>query len=64
MTVELDQVVKNLKGLPITLSLDFDGDNVNMFIYTDRAGDEEYTVQSIQEVGEKLTQYLNRYYLD
>ena len=64
MTVELDQVVHNLKGLPITLSLDFDGDNVNMFIYTDRAGDDEYTVQSLEEAGSMLVQYLNRYYLD
>lgn len=60
MTVELDNVIKNLNGNALIIELE---DN-NVYIGTDNTSGCEYKVQSVQEVGEFVTHYLMTYFAD
>ena len=64
MTVELDNVIKNLNGKVLTLELfDEDGEQ-HLYLGTDSSSGAEYKVQSLQDVSEMLIYYLKNYYMD
>ena len=61
MTVELDNVIKNLNGEVIHLEI-FEEDGVpNVYLSTDSDSGCGYTVQSIQDVADMVKHYLNNY---
>ena len=61
MTLELDRITKNLKGNAITIELFKEDDTVGLFIGDDNASGCEYTVQSVQDVLDRVKQYLYSY---
>lgn len=64
MTVELDNVIKNLKGQVINLEVYQDGDNSAIYLSTDGnvTSGCEYKVQSLQDVADFVKSYLTNYY--
>jgi hypothetical protein len=64
MTVELDNIVKNLKGSSLTIELEQDGDETEMYISTEFSSGAGYTVRSVQDIGEFVQHYLLNYYTD
>ena len=63
MTVELDNVVKNLKG-NITIELEDEDGIVSMYIHGTGDSGASYQVQSVQDVAEFVQHYLLNYYAD
>ena len=63
MTVELDNVVKNLKG-NVTIELEDEDGIVNMYIQGTGDSGASYQVQSVQDVAEFVQHYLLNYYAD
>ena len=61
MTLELDRITKNLKGNAITIELFKEDDTVELYIGADNSSGCKYTVQSIQDVLDKVQQYLYSY---
>ena len=64
MTVELDNVIKNLKDSPLTIEIFEEDGDTGMYIETENGSGAEYKVQSVQEVGEFVVHYLLNYYSD
>ena len=58
MTLELDRITKNLKGNAITIELFKEDDTVELYIEADNSSGCEYTVQSVQDVLDRVQQYL------
>ena len=63
MTVELDNVVKNLKG-NITIELEDEDGIISMYIQGTGDSGASYQVQSVQDVAEFVQHYLMNYYTD
>lgn len=61
MTLELDRITENLKGNLITIELFKEDDTVGLFIGDDNSSGCEYTVQSVQDVLDRVQQYLYSY---
>ena len=61
MTLELDRITKNLKGNAITIELFKEDDTVELYIRADNSSGCEYTVQSVQDVLDRVQQYLYGY---
>ena len=64
MTVELDNVIKNLNGYDLTIELYNDDGDTGMYIETENSTGAEYKIQSVQDVGEFVVHYLNTYFTD
>ena len=64
MTVELDNVIKNLKNSPLTLEIFEEDGSTEIYIGTENGSGAGYKVQSVQDVGEFVTHYLLNYYSD
>lgn len=64
MTKELDNVIKNLKGKTLTIELEDDDGDTNVYIGTDNTSGTSYKIQSVQDVGEFVVHYLNTYFTD
>ena len=64
MTVELDQVVKNLKNKSLTVELEDDNGTIGVYIQADGDSGAGYQVTSVQDIGEFLTHYLMNYFTD
>ena len=63
MTVELDNVVKNLKG-NVTVELEDEDGIVSMYIQGTGDSGARYQVQSVQDVADFVKHYLMNYYTD
>lgn len=61
MTLELDRITENLNGDIITLELFKEDDTVGLYIATSNSSGCEYTVQSVQDVLDRVQQYLYGY---
>ena len=61
MTLELDRITENLKGNIITIELFKEDDTVELYIGADNSSGCEYTVQSVQDVLDRVQQYLYGY---
>lgn len=64
MTVELDNVIKNLKGKPLTLEIYDEDGNGQLYIGTENGSGAEYKVQSVEDVADFVKHYLLNYYAD
>ena len=64
MTVELDNVVKNLKGGNLTIELEDEDGIVSMYIEGEGDSGASYQVQSVQDIAEFVQHYLMNYYAD
>ena len=64
MTVELDNVIKNLNKFDITIELYNDDGETGMYIETENSTGAEYKIQSVQDVGEFVVHYLMTYFTD
>ena len=64
MTVELDEVIKNLKGRELRIEIEDDNGDTNVYIGTDNTSGTSYKIQSVQDVGEFVVHYLNTYFTD
>ena len=61
MTAELDRIAKNLSENIISLELYQENDIVKLFIEDSNSSGCEYTVQSVQDVIDRVQQYLYSY---
>ena len=64
MTVELDNVIKNLDGRSLEIEFEVDGDVIDMYIGTDNASGCGYRIQSVQDIAENVQHYLMNYFTD
>lgn len=64
MTVELDNVIKNLNGNALIIELEDDNGDQNVYIGTDNTSGCGYKIQSVQEIGEFVNHYLMTYFAD
>lgn len=64
MTVELDNVIKNLRGALISIELTNEDDYYEMYIETENGTGSSYDIQSIEDIGDMVKHYLFTYYAD
>lgn len=64
MTVELDNVIKNLNGRSLEIEFEVDGDVIDMYIGTDNVSGCGYKIQSVQDIAENVQHYLLNYFTD
>lgn len=64
MTIELDNVIKNLGGTLISIELTSEDDYYEMYIETENGTGSSYDIQSVEDIGDMVKHYLLTYYAD
>lgn len=61
MTLKLDRITKNLSGNIISIELYQEDDMLKLFISDNNSSGCKYTIQSVQDVTDRVCQYLYSY---
>ena len=64
MTIELDNVIKNLRDALISIELTNEDDCYEMYIEAENGTGSSYDIQSVEDIGDMVKHYLLTYYAD